>query len=105
MGIKAVHKMRAMTALKLPWAVTEPRCPNLGVSGVGVGALSIGGWGATEKGEPAHVTLLGAHKIIIGVLKIPDELAGGRLFLTAFPVPLKGCGGAWTLAIAGETHP
>jgi arylformamidase len=76
-----------------------------GVSGVGIDALSIGGWGGTEKGEPAHVALLGAGKIIIEELNIPDELAGRRLFLTAFPVLLQGCGGAWTRAVAWELEP
>jgi len=74
----------------------------LGVAGVGIDALSIGGWGGAENGEPAHVALLGAGKVIIEELNVPDELAGRRLFLTAFPVLLHGCGGAWTRAVAWE---
>lgn len=73
-----------------------------GISGVGIDALSIGGWGATEKGEPAHVVLLSAGRIIIEELHIPEELVGRRCFITAFPVLLKGCGGAWTRAVAWE---
>jgi arylformamidase len=73
-----------------------------GISAVGIDALSIGGWGGPEKGEPAHVALLGAGKIIIEELNIPDELAGRRSFFTAFPVLLEGRDGAWTRAVAWE---
>lgn len=73
-----------------------------GVSGVGIDALSIGGWGGPEKGEPSHITLLGSGKVIIEELRIPEELLGRRCFLTAFPVLLEGCGGAWTRAVAWE---
>jgi kynurenine formamidase len=74
----------------------------LGVSGVGVDALSIGWWGGVENGEPAHVTLLGAGKVIVEELNILDELAGRRVFGTAFPVLLQGCVGAWARAVAWE---
>jgi arylformamidase len=73
-----------------------------GVAGVGIDALSIGGWGGSEQGEPAHLALLGAGKIVIEELLIPEELAGRRCFMTAFPVLLQGCGGAWTRAVAWE---
>ena len=73
-----------------------------GVAGVGIDALSIGGWGGPERGEPSHLALLGAGKIIVEELHVPDELAGRRCFLTAFPVLLEGCGGAWTRAVAWE---
>jgi kynurenine formamidase len=72
------------------------------IAGVGIDALSIGGWGGAEKGAPSHEALLGAGKIVIEELLIPDELLGRRLFLTAFPVLLEGCGGAWTRAVAWE---
>ncbi len=70
------------------------------VAGVGIDALSIGGWGGPEVGEPSHVALLGAGKAIVEDMRIPDELIGGRCFLSAFPV-LEGCG-AWTRAVAWE---
>lgn len=73
-----------------------------GVSGVGIDALSIGGWGGPEKGAPCHIALLGSGKVIIEELLIPDELVGRRCLLTAFPVLLQGCGGAWTRAVAWE---
>lgn len=75
-----------------------------GISAVGIDALSIGGWGGPEKGESAHVALLGAGKVIIEELNIPDELAGRRCFFTAFPFLLEGCGGAWTRAVAWEIN-
>jgi kynurenine formamidase len=73
-----------------------------GAAGVGIDALSIGGWGGMEKGEPAHRELLGAGKVIVEDLRIPPELLGRRAFFTAFPVLLEGCGGAWTRAVAWE---
>lgn len=72
------------------------------VDGVGIDALSIGGWGGPEQGEPSHVALLSAGKVIIEDLRIPEVLLGRRCFLTAFPVLLEGCGGAWTRAVAWE---
>jgi hypothetical protein len=41
-------------------------------------------------------------RLIIEDLRIPEVLLGRRCFLTAFPVPLEGCGGAWTRAVAWE---
>ena len=76
-----------------------------GVGGVGIDALSIGGFGGPERGEPSHVTLLGAGRIVIEELRVPDALLGRRLFLSAFPVLLEGCGGAWTRAVAWEFGP
>jgi kynurenine formamidase len=73
-----------------------------GVAGVGVDALSIGGWGGPEKGVPAHEVLLDAGKPIFEELHVPDELAGRRAFLTAFPILLQGCGGAPVRAVAWE---
>ncbi|HWP32119.1 MAG TPA: cyclase family protein [Solirubrobacterales bacterium] len=73
-----------------------------GASGVGIDALSIGGWGSAEKGDPSHVVLLSAGKPIVEDLRIPAELIGRRCFLTAFPVLLEGCSGAWTRAVAWE---
>jgi kynurenine formamidase len=73
-----------------------------GLSAVGIDALSVGGWGGPEKGQPSHNALLGAGKTIIEELRIPEELVGRRCFLTAFPVLLQGCGGAWARAVAWE---
>jgi arylformamidase len=75
-----------------------------GVAGVGIDALSIGGWGGPEKGVPAHQVLLDAGKPIFEELHVPDPLAGRRAFLTAFPVLLEGCGGAPVRAVAWEVE-
>jgi kynurenine formamidase len=69
---------------------------------VGIDALSVGGWGGPKKGQPSHNALLGAGKMIIEELRIPEELVGRRCFMTAFPVLLQGCGGAWARAVAWE---
>jgi arylformamidase len=73
-----------------------------GAVGVGIDALSIGGWGGPEKGEPSHLALLGAGVVIVEDMRIPEELIGRRAFVSAFPVLLEGCGGAWTRAVAWE---
>jgi kynurenine formamidase len=73
-----------------------------GVAGVGIDALSLGGWGGPEKAAPAHEALLGPGKPIFEELHIPDELAGRRAFLAAFPILLVGCGGAPARAVAWE---
>lgn len=73
-----------------------------GVAGVGIDALSIGGWGGPEVGEPAHAALLGAGRPIVEELHVPAELRGRRAFLTAFPILLAGCGGAPARAVAWE---
>jgi kynurenine formamidase len=73
-----------------------------GAAGVGIDALSIGGWGGPEVGVPAHAALLGAGRPVFEELHVPDELAGRRAFLTAFPILLAGCGGAPVRAVAWE---
>jgi kynurenine formamidase len=73
-----------------------------GAAGVGIDALSIGGWGGPDKGVPAHEALLGAGLPVFEELHVPDELAGRRAFLTAFPILLEGCGGAPARAVAWE---
>jgi kynurenine formamidase len=63
--------------------------------------IRIGGWGGPEKGEPSHLAPLRAGLLIIEELRIPAAvLTGERVFRTAFPILLEGCGGAWTRAVA-----
>jgi kynurenine formamidase len=77
-----------------------------GVAGVGIDALSIGGWGAPEKGQPSHQALLGAGVLVIEELRIPEAvLSGERFYLAAYPVLLEGCGGAWARAVAWPLDP
>ena len=70
-----------------------------GVKGIGIDAVSLGGYGDPHKAGPAHRAVLGAGKFIIEELAIPDEVMDGRdrLFVAA-PVKLRGCSGAWTRA-------
>jgi len=74
-----------------------------GVKGVGIDAVSLGGYGDPEKARPAHSALLGRGKFIVEELFFPDEIMDGakRLFVAA-PVKLRGCSGAWTRAMLWE---
>jgi len=74
-----------------------------GVKGVGIDALSIGGWGGPEKGRPCHEALLGAGVFVMEELFIPDELMDGKKRLvSAFPLLLRECGGAPARVVAYE---
>ncbi len=74
-----------------------------GVAGVGIDAVSLGGYGDPAKAGPAHRILLGAGKFIVEELCFPDAVTDGlkRLFV-AVPIKLRGCGGAWTRAMLWE---
>lgn len=76
---------------------------SLGVKGVGTDGLSIGGWGDPAKGRPAHAALLGAEKLVIEDMYLPEALLDGkRRNFCAFPILLRGCGGAWVRAVAWD---
>lgn len=74
-----------------------------GVKGVGIDAVSMGGYDDPAKAVPAHNVLLGNGKFIVEELFFPDEVMDGRerLFVGA-PVKLRGTGGAWTRAMLWE---
>ena len=74
-----------------------------GARGVVIDALSMGGWGSPEHSRPCHEVLLGAGLFIVEDINIPDEVMDGkkRIF-QAFPVLLRGCGGAWTRPVLLE---
>jgi len=74
-----------------------------GVKGVGIDAVSLGGYDDPAKAAPAHRAMLGAGKFIVEELFFPDEIMDGkrRLFVCA-PVKLRDCGGAWTRAALWE---
>ncbi len=74
-----------------------------GVGGVGIDAVSLGGYGDPKKAGPAHRAMLGNRKCIVEELYFPDEVMDGRkrLFVAA-PVKLQGCSGAWTRAMLWE---
>jgi arylformamidase len=74
-----------------------------GVKGVGIDAVSMGGYNDPQKSGPPHRILLGSGKFIVEELYFPDEVMDGRqrMFVAA-PVKLQGCGGAWTRAALWE---
>jgi len=74
-----------------------------GVKGVGIDAVSLGGYNDPQKSGPPHRILLGNGKFIVEELYFPDEVMDGRqrMFVAA-PVKLQGCGGAWTRAALWE---
>jgi len=74
-----------------------------GVKGVGIDAVSLGGYNDPSKAVPAHKAMLGSGKFIVEELYFPDEVMDGgeRLFVAA-PVKLRGTSGAWTRAMLWE---
>jgi arylformamidase len=76
---------------------------SLGVHGVGIEGLSIGGYNDPEKETAAHKALLGAKKLIVEDLQIPEAMLDGKVrHFAAFPVLIQGAGGAWTRAVAWD---
>lgn len=73
------------------------------VKGVGIDAVSIGGYNDPARSNPPHRILLGNGTFIVEDLFFPDEVMDGRarLFVAA-PVKLRGCGGGWTRAALWE---
>lgn len=70
------------------------------VKGVGLDGLSIGGWGM-EKAVPPHEILLSNEIWPLEELYLTEELlTEERWFLCAFPLKLKGFGGAPVRAVA-----
>lgn len=74
-----------------------------GVKGVGIDAVSLGGYNDPATAGPPHRALLGNGKFIVEDLYFPDEVMDGveRLFVAA-PVKVRGAGGAWTRAMLWE---
>jgi arylformamidase len=74
-----------------------------GVKGVGIDAVSLGGYNDPKKAGPPHRTLLGNGRFIVEELYFPDAVMDEteRLFVAA-PVKLKGTSGAWTRAMLWE---
>jgi kynurenine formamidase len=75
-----------------------------GVVGVGIDAVSLGGYNDPAKAGPAHRVLLGAGRFIVEELCFPEAVMDKRKRLfVGVPVKLRGCGGAWTRAMLWET--
>jgi arylformamidase len=73
------------------------------IHGVGIEGLSIGGFDDLEKECAAHRVLLGAKKLIIEDIRVPEAMLDSRpRHFAAFPVLIQGAGGAWTRAVAWD---
>lgn len=74
-----------------------------GIKGVGIDAVSLGGYNDPAKAAPSHRAILGNGKFIVEELYFPDDVMDERqrLFVAA-PVKLQGAGGAWTRAMLWE---
>ncbi|MBV9103479.1 MAG: cyclase family protein [Candidatus Eremiobacteraeota bacterium] len=74
-----------------------------GVKGVGIDAVSLGGYNDAAKAGPAHRHVLGSGAFVAEDLFFPDEVMDGRrrLFVAA-PVKMRRCSGAWTRAMLWE---
>jgi kynurenine formamidase len=75
----------------------------LGLHGVGIEGLSSGGFNDPEKEAAAQKALLGAKKLIIEDICVPEAMLDGRTRrFAAFSVLIRGAGGAWTRAVAWD---
>ncbi|MGA3035904.1 MAG: cyclase family protein [Vulcanimicrobiaceae bacterium] len=74
-----------------------------GVKGVGIDAVSLGGYNDPAKSGPAHRAVLGNGGFITEELFFPDAVMDDRerLFV-ATPIKLQGCSGAWARAMLWE---
>ncbi|HUB30622.1 MAG TPA: cyclase family protein [Terracidiphilus sp.] len=73
------------------------------IHGVGIEGLSIGGYDDPEKECGSHEVLLGATKLIIEDLCIPEAMLDGRVrHFAAFPVRIRHASGAWARAVAWD---
>ena len=71
-----------------------------GIKGVGIDAMSMGGW-YEGTGRPCHEALLSAGIWILEEIRIPDELTErGGCYLMTFPLKLQGFSGAPARAVA-----
>ncbi|MDO4260706.1 MAG: cyclase family protein [Eubacteriales bacterium] len=71
-----------------------------GIKGVGIDAMSIGGW-YEGTGRPCHEELLSHGVWALEEIRLPDELMEHRTcYLMAFPLKLQGFSGAPARAVA-----
>jgi kynurenine formamidase len=74
-----------------------------GIHGVGIEGLSVGGINDPQKEQAPHKSLLGAKKLIVEDIRIPEAMLDGKQrHFVAFPVLIEKAGGAWTRAIAWD---
>jgi arylformamidase len=74
-----------------------------GIKGVGIDAVSLGGFDDPKKAGLPHRIVLGSGAFITEELFFPDAVMDGRerLFV-ATPIKLRGCSGAWARAMLWE---
>ncbi len=67
------------------------------VKGIGIDGLSTGGYPDKHAESDAHELLLGAKKLLLEDIHIPEPLVDGkRRHFAAFPILVANAGGAWT---------
>jgi kynurenine formamidase len=72
--------------------------------GMGIDGLSTGGYPDEHAESDAHKLLLGAQKLLLEDIHIPDALLDGkRRHFAAFPILLANAGGAWTRPIVWDS--
>lgn len=75
-----------------------------GVKGMGIDALSTGGYPDEHAEADAHLLLLGAQKLLLEDIHIPDALLDGkRRHFAAFPILIANASGAWTRPIVWDS--
>lgn len=75
-----------------------------GVKGIGIDVLSTGGYGDYHVEADAHMVLLGAEKLLLEDIRIPDELLDGkRRHFAALPILIANAGGAWVRPIVWDS--
>lgn len=73
------------------------------VKGMGIDALSTGGYPDKEAEAGAHKILLEANKLLLEDIRIPDALLDGkRRRFAAFPIMIANAGGAWVRPIVWD---
>lgn len=74
------------------------------VKGLGIDVLSTGGYPDEHAEKDAHLLLLGANKLLLEDIHIPDELLDNkRRHFAAFPILIANAGGAWARPIVWDT--
>jgi arylformamidase len=74
------------------------------VKGTGIDGLSTGGYPDEHAESDAHKLLLGAKRLLLEDIHIPDALLDGkRRHFAALPILIANAGGAWTRPIVWDT--
>lgn len=73
------------------------------VKGMGIDALSTGGYPEEEAEAGAHQVLLRAQKLLLEDIHIPDGLLDGKMRrFAAFPIMIANAGGAWVRPVVWD---